>query len=655
MSKNLRLNDIPNRQYILSPAVESGNDRESSINDFYQEDVELPSIGRLGMGMKVIHHKTQMLYTIISFDKDKIAKSNLVEKINSVIALMYKCSHPYLFRLLNHYETVEYVFLIFEAYEGESLDKLIEKGKCDKRVSLKYFVEVILALQHMHNFGFYDLNIFPENILISECVKLTDYGLKMSGKNEKPKRDTRFLHKKGYNYIINAYTTPEEINSILGDTIYTSNAKTDSWNCGILLYEMLTNFGAPFKGNTDEEFFNAIANAEIDLSLIKDDFCRDLISKLIVKNPDDRMSLDEVLNLDYIKNVDIEQPEIEFSDNIINPNDNEQEGNMRSSTKSTKSKKNENVNNSDNNKNENLKNENEEKNSENKEIKKEKSKDKKDNQSENDDNEIESDESNEESGSSDKNADNLYERCERYKKKNMNLKKKIRELKNKVNELNDNITQLNADKSQFEAQKKLNTLSNFEKINSVQINNINDLSNQLLSTINIFNDSQNNLKNILDKLVTMSNSEHTSLIEENNKYIEKKGKVFFDLLKKMNLTEIKEDPALIKEREERKKMETAKNSQISEYKTKYEIHKKKGELLTEKLQVFEESFNAVKELNDNLVKQQQEAGMHSQLLEKEIKNLEGNIGIYKKFIYDNIDDEEQLEKLKKLIQAKQLK
>ena len=652
MSKNLRLNDIPNRQYILSPAVESGNDRESSINDFYQEDVELPSIGRLGMGMKVIHHKTQMLYTIISFDKDKIAKSNLVEKINSVIALMYKCSHPYLFRLLNHYETSEYVFLIFEAYEGDSLDKLIEKGKCDKRVSLKYFVEVILALQHMHNFGFYDLNIFPENILISECVKLTDYGLKMSGKNEKPKRDTRYLHKKGYNYIINAYTTPEEINSILNDTTYTSNAKTDSWNCGILLYEMLTNFGAPFKGNTDEEFFNAIANAEIDLSLIKDDFCRDLISKLIVKNPDDRMSLDEVLNLDYIKNVDIEQPEIEFSDNIINPNDNEEEGNMRSSGKSSKSKNNKNDNND-----ENLKNENKEKNNENKENKKEKNKDKKDNQ-QNDSNsnsysESESDESSDESSSNDKNAENLYERCEKFKKKNMNLKKRIKELKNKVSELNENVTQLNNDKSQFEAQKKLNTINNFEKINSVPINNINDLSNQLLSTINIFNDSQKNLKTLIDKLITMSKNEHNTLIEENNKYIEKKGKIFFDLLKKMNLAEVKDDSALIKEKEERKKMEKIKNNQITEYKTKYENYKKKEESLNEKLKAVMESYNAVKELNDNLVKQQEESGMRSRLLEKEIKSLEDNIDIYKKFIYDNIKDEEKLEKLKKLIQLQQ--
>ena len=60
-------------------------------------------------------------------------------------------------------------------------------------------------------------------------------------------------------------------------------------------------------------------------------------------------------------------------------------------------------------------------------------------------------------------------------------------------------------------------------------------------------------------------------------------------------------------------------------------------------------------MNDNLVKQQEEAGNYQQLQEEQIKNLKENIGIYKKFIYDNINDGEQLEKLKKLIQAQQFK
>ena len=55
--------------------------------------------------MKVIHNKTNIPYTIINFEKEKITKLNIRDKINATIEFMYKTSHPYFFRLLNHYET----------------------------------------------------------------------------------------------------------------------------------------------------------------------------------------------------------------------------------------------------------------------------------------------------------------------------------------------------------------------------------------------------------------------------------------------------------------------------------------------------------------------------------------------------------------------
>ena len=81
---------------------------------------------------------------------------------------------------------------------------------------------------------------------------------------------------------------------------------------------MLTKFGAPFKGNNNEELINAILKWEIDLEPIKDDFCKELISKMVRKNPEERIDIEDMLNMDYIKNVDIEQIDIDFSDNIIN-------------------------------------------------------------------------------------------------------------------------------------------------------------------------------------------------------------------------------------------------------------------------------------------------------------------------------------------------
>ena len=95
------------------------------------------------------------------------------------------------------------------------------------------------------------------------------------------------------NLVIDAYFSPEEINSILNPKEKINlNSKLDSWKCGILLYEMLTNFKSPFSVNNnndnsyisfENELINAIMKEEINLSIINDDFCRDLIGKLLKK------------------------------------------------------------------------------------------------------------------------------------------------------------------------------------------------------------------------------------------------------------------------------------------------------------------------------------------------------------------------------------
>ena len=202
MEKKLFINQIKNRQYVLSPAVQSGNDRECINKDFYQQgDNSSISIGKLGLGMKVVHRRTGIPYTIIHFEKERVSKLKLAKKINSTLDLMYRSSHPYLFRLLNHYETDTHVFMIFESYDGESLDEKIMKDQCDLDNSLKYLIEIMIGVKHMHQYKLFNLSVVPENILISDdCVKLTDYGLKMEGKNQKPKRTNILLKKENIKY-----------------------------------------------------------------------------------------------------------------------------------------------------------------------------------------------------------------------------------------------------------------------------------------------------------------------------------------------------------------------------------------------------------------------------------------------------------------------
>ena len=209
------------------------------------------------------------------------------------------------------------------------------------------------------------------------------------------------------------------------------------------------------------------------------------------------------------------------------------------------------------------------------------------------------------------NNESLYVRCERYKEKYLKSKKKIKKLEKKIKNLNGEINQLQKEKNQIKEQKSLNILNNFEKLNTSKINDINELSEIILNSVNLFRESQKNIESLIDKLISISAEEHLSLINENKKYIDNKGKTFFETLEKLNMNGNKQrDVDIAKEREERKKMDKKKDSEISELKTKYEISKQREALLNDKIKALEERNNATVELNKSLAKKLEEFDIH---------------------------------------------
>ncbi len=699
MSNPIHINKISNRQYILSPTVKNGLDRECSSKDFCNADENDIDIGKLGMGIHVRHIKTSNEYIIINFEKEKVKNNNLQEKINKTLELMYKCIDPYIFRLLNHYEEEENVFLIFEMYEGETLAKKIQSNKIDKEDALKYFTEIIMGIKKFHSLNVFNINICPENILIGDCVKITDYGIKMSRKNEPPNRKIHYLKKGNYNITINSYTTPEEIIGIQNNVHAKLSKKTDSWNVGILLYEMLTGFQCPFKNyNSSEEMINSILNAELDLEKIEDEFCRMLIEKLVRKEQEDRIDIDDIIsNFDEIKNVNIEQPILDPDDCIINDGEddsyapvmrgnydydgviedlrNENENlkmmveNLKNrmslmsedfNFKSLKPGKNEYEYDRESNVINNKVSLNNEfkghivtdselnrkevyldeklKNFGDKKISINNEYDFSDDDDENDD---------------DLNLlskEKLIEKVKFFKNKNDILKNKLKneiELKKNFENLN-----MNLNKKNFELQEKikLNEFDKIEKLNEKNENNINELNVKLNKLLEIFSENENEFKILVEKLIKMSEDSNKKLIEENENFINNNDKKIINIinqLKNFDFFEEKNNKKFYNDQINQM------NKQIDElllYKKNNEIIKDNNENLINKNKILENDINILKEnINLNEIKKK-ELNDYISNLKKEIFLLENKLGEAKVYVVKNFsENERKIEKFFELI------
>ena len=79
----------------------------------------------------------------------------------------------------------------------------------------------------------------------------------------------------------------------------------DEWSCGILMFKLLTGYH-PFEGDDKNEIVFDIMNDNLEdefMNLKVSKECKDLLKKLLNKNPDKRIKVEEILELNYFKNI----------------------------------------------------------------------------------------------------------------------------------------------------------------------------------------------------------------------------------------------------------------------------------------------------------------------------------------------------------------
>ena len=325
-----RINKISNRLFILSPVVINGKDIECSKSDFFQEEKEYINLGYIGKAIRATHKKTNRLYSIKAIRKDKIVKVNFTNTLNKYIEIMYKVDHCYFLRLLNHFEDDNNLYLIFQCINEATLLDKINLRILTKDKIFKYFKQILEALQFLHSKNIYFCSLEPESIIIdnNDNVRLTDYVFsKITGFES----NQRCGFKTDDQTYINSYVAPELISNKKGKLHKhrsKGSEKSDIWELGILLYEMLTGNLLFYKGGmSTEEFYQIITtpitkNKDIikTISEIPKE-CKmlsDIIIQLLDFNPSKRISIEKILKTKFIMEIFYDKIRIDPGERIIN-------------------------------------------------------------------------------------------------------------------------------------------------------------------------------------------------------------------------------------------------------------------------------------------------------------------------------------------------
>eukprot|EP00331_Platyophrya_macrostoma_P014680 CAMPEP_0176462440 /NCGR_PEP_ID=MMETSP0127-20121128/35270_1 /TAXON_ID=938130 /ORGANISM="Platyophrya macrostoma, Strain WH" /LENGTH=745 /DNA_ID=CAMNT_0017854361 /DNA_START=24 /DNA_END=2261 /DNA_ORIENTATION=+ len=175
----LQLNPVKDRYIFLSPTVQAGKERECCLADF--EILGGLGSGAFGKVYKVRHKQSKKVFALKQISKRQLKDQKMIPQIKIEIKIMYSLDHNNIIKLFNHFEENDYVYLIIEfAQGGQMWEKLNKVGRFDERTVQQYIREMVAALDYCHtrNPPIIHRDIKPENILLDENgrVKLADFG-----------------------------------------------------------------------------------------------------------------------------------------------------------------------------------------------------------------------------------------------------------------------------------------------------------------------------------------------------------------------------------------------------------------------------------------------------------------------------------------------
>ncbi|XP_046513078.1 serine/threonine-protein kinase Nek1 isoform X5 [Equus quagga] len=254
--------------------------------------VRLQKIGEGSFGKAVLVKSTEdeRQYVIKEINISRMSNKEREESRREV-AVLANMKHPNIVQYRESFEENGSLYIVMDYCEGGDLFKRINAQKgvlFQEDQILDWFVQICLALKHVHDRKILHRDIKSQNIFLTKdgTIQLGDFGI------------ARVLN-----------STVELARTCIGTPYYLSpeicenkpyNNKSDIWALGCVLYEMCTLKHAFEAGNMKNLVLKIISGSFPPVSLHYSYDLRSLLSQLFKRNPRDRPSVNSILEKGFI-------------------------------------------------------------------------------------------------------------------------------------------------------------------------------------------------------------------------------------------------------------------------------------------------------------------------------------------------------------------
>ncbi|KAF8561880.1 hypothetical protein P879_03375 [Paragonimus westermani] len=266
--------------------------------------------GHFGNVSTCICRKTGQLYASKKFRIVRLTRHN--GEIMEVAVLRAVGKHPQIAQMIAAYEYNNFCTIITELVPGGALfERISAEGTLDECIAAKIIRQLLKGLKHLKNCRVLHCDLKPENLMLCKprgcALKIIDFGLAcFYDKSLPPRKPAGTL----------TYLAPETQN------FDQQSYATDLWSVAVIAYEILSGI-TPFEVPVDGDPERKLSSREISLNITKVTYsldedgiadasaeAKDFIKRILVRNPNDRPTVEECLEHTWITMPDMTRPNV---------------------------------------------------------------------------------------------------------------------------------------------------------------------------------------------------------------------------------------------------------------------------------------------------------------------------------------------------------
>ncbi|XP_034942136.1 serine/threonine-protein kinase PLK4 [Chelonus insularis] len=253
----------------------------------------------LGKGGFAVVYRAKCLRTntevaIKMIDKKLMEASGMVGRVNQEVAIHSRLKHPAILELYTCFQDTHYVYLVLELCHNGELQHYLKthypKGLPENRAA-KFIKQVVQGLLYLHSHQILHRDLSLSNLLLTSDlhVKIADFGLatQLSNPNEKH---------------MTMCGTPNYISPEVA-TRSSHGLEADVWGLGCMLYTLLVG-KPPFDTDAVKSTLTRVVMADYIIPKYLSDNAKDLIERLLRKNPKERIKLRDIIKHPFITSID---------------------------------------------------------------------------------------------------------------------------------------------------------------------------------------------------------------------------------------------------------------------------------------------------------------------------------------------------------------